>query len=448
MSTQQKSIVQATFHFPRGFLWGTATSSHQVEGNNHNNNWSAWEEDPDHIIQGQKSGIACDWWNGRWKEDFDRAAEAGQNAHRLSVEWSRIQPAPDRWDEDALDRYREMLRGLYERGMTPMVTLHHSTDPLWLGELGGWENPEVVGYFEKYTRKVVEALRELNTLWVTINEPNVLVVDGWVMGAFPPGKHDLGRARKVAYNLVRAHAAAYKAIHALQPQARVGIAHHIRTFMPAKARFPPDRWIAHLYNSLFNDAFPRAASDGVLPLGLIPYHLKEARNTQDFIGLNYYTREQVAFNILYVKDLFGRHFYPRTADLSGTGFIANDPVGLFEALRWALQFKVPIIITENGVEDADDRMRPRYLVRHIHQLWRAVNFNWPVKGYFYWTLVDNFEWERGWTQRFGLWELDLETQARRKRPSADLFSEICHENGLSSEMVNKYAPEAYEQIFS
>ena len=133
-------MAQATFHFPRGFLWGTATAAHQVEGNNTNNNWWAWEQQAGHILQGHKSGLACDWWGGRWREDLDRAAEGGQNAHRLSIEWSRVQPAPNRWDEDALDRYRQMLRGLRESGHDAMVTLHHFTDPLWLEEQGGWEN--------------------------------------------------------------------------------------------------------------------------------------------------------------------------------------------------------------------------------------------------------------------------------------------------------------------
>ena len=135
------------------------------------------------------------------------------------------------------------------------------------------------------------------------------------------------------------------------------------------------------------------------------------------------------------------------SELSTTGFIANEPQGMFEALKWGLPFKLPIIVTENGIEDEDDSVRPSYLVQHLHQIWRAVNFNWPVKGYFHWSLVDNFEWERGWTQRFGLWELDVETQARRRRPSADLYAAICRENGISSDIVQKYAPRAFEQLF-
>jgi len=215
----------ASFHFPKGFLWGTATSSHQVEGDNTNNNWAKWEQEG-HTAH--KSGLASDWWGGRWKDDFDHAAEAGQNAHRLSVEWSRIQPTPDRWDGESLERYRSMLRGLRDRNITPMVTLHHFTDPLWLGELGGWETIAVVPLFEKFTRKVVEALKEYCSLWCTINEPNVYTLEGYVRGNFPPGKSDLRLALVVQSNMVRAHAAAYHLIHKLQPEARVGYALHFR----------------------------------------------------------------------------------------------------------------------------------------------------------------------------------------------------------------------------
>jgi beta-glucosidase len=128
---------------------------------------------------------------------------------------------------------------------------------------------------------------------------------------------------------------------------------------------------------------------------------------------------------------------------------ANIPEGMFDSIRWAVKTYpgLPILITENGIEDADDSLRPRYLVQHLHQVWRAVNFNWPVRGYFHWSLVDNFEWERGWSQRFGLWALDVENQKRTKRRSADLYMEICKENGITSGMVEKYCPEAYGKLF-
>lgn len=440
-------MAEATFHFPRGFLWGTATSSHQVEGNNTLNNWWAWEQERGHIINGHMSGPACEWWGGRWREDFDRAAEGEQNAHRFSIEWSRIQCLPDRWDESCLDRYREMARGLTERGMTPLITLHHFSDPLWLTEMGGWENEATVEHFVSYVRKVVDALREYANLWITINEPNVLAVNSYLLGDFPPGKTDLGATVRVMANLVRAHAAAYHAIHEIQPTARVGLAHQYRGFIPARPRSPLDRTAAGLQSSLFNDFFPRAAQSGVLRFPAWSKRLPEARGTQDFLGINYYTQDMVSFNPLKARQMFGHRFHPPNAELSETNSIANRPEGMFQALQWGRQFELPMIVTENGVEDSQDELRPRYLIQHLHQMWRAVNFNYPVKGYFHWTLVDNFEWERGWTQRFGLWELDLETQARVKRPSADLYAEICKVNGIPSETVAHYAPEIFKQMF-
>jgi len=442
-------MPQATFHFPRGFLWGTATASHQVEGNNFNNNWSAWEQQPGRILNDDKSGLACDWWGGRWQEDFDRAAQAGQNAHRLSVEWSRIQPAADRWDESALEQYRQMLRGLQERNMLPLVSLHHFTNPLWIEEQGGWENQEVVAKFEKFVRKTVDALKEYVNLWCTINEPNVFVLEGYTSGHFPPGQKNFRKAMQVMANVVRGHAAAYHAIHELQPEARVGYALHYRPVVPAKSWFPLDRLAAKFHYSGINLAFPSAISSGVMrsPIGNV--RIPEAKDTQDYLGLNYYSLFTVKFDLLNPGELFSRAYFPKGTDLSDCGFNANTPEGIFAAIKWAVRTypNLPLIITENGIECADDHIRPRYLAQHVHQIWRAVNFNWPVKGYFHWTLVDNFEWERGWTQRFGLWELDPDTQVRTKRPSADLYAEICKENGISSEMVQKYCPEIFAKMF-
>ena len=439
-------MPQATYHFPRGFLWGTATAAHQVEGNNTNNQWWKWEQDGH---TNGTSGLACDWWGGRWKEDFDRAAESGQNAHRFSVEWSRIQPTPDSWDEHALERYRNMLRGLKERGMTPMVTLHHFSDPLWLYEKDGWEHEEVVALFEKFVRRTVEALKEYCTLWCTINEPNVYALSGYVAGDFPTKRRGVNVAMQVMANMLRGHAAAYRAIHEIQPEARVGFAHHHRPMVAKRAWSPLDLLMRKIRYDGINMGFPSAISTGVMRTPVAKVSIPEAKGTQDFLGLNYYSVDMVSFDITNPKELFTHSECPPGSDMSDTGFIANIPTGLFDSIKWATRTfpNLPIIITENGVEDADDHMRPRYIAQHIHQMWRTVNFNWPVKGYFHWSLVDNFEWERGWTQRFGLWGLDVETQKRIKRPSADLYAEICKENGLSSEMVQKYCPEVFDKLF-
>lgn len=443
-------MPQATYHFPRGFLWGTATAAHQVEGNNTNNQWWKWEQEGH--TEGT-SGLACDWWGGRWREDFDRAAEAGQNAHRFSVEWSRIQPTPDTWDEDALERYRAMLRGLRERGMTPLITLHHYTDPLWLTERGGWETEAVVPLFEKFARKTVEALKEYCTLWCTFNEPNGYALNGYVGGAlssnFPPGKNNLRLAMQVQANMIRAHAAAYRAIHQIQHESRVGIALHYRAFTPHHSWSPLDRLLTKNASTMLNNIFPMALSNGVIRSLLGSIRIPEAKGTQDYFGFNYYTRNRVTFDLRKPESMFSNGFFADDSDFSDKKFLANEPEGMFEGLKWIVRTfpNLPIIVTENGFADAEDLVRPRYIAQHIHQMWRAVNFNWPVKGYFHWTLVDNFEWDHGWTLRFGLWALEEHTQKRTKRPSTDMYAEICKENGLSSEMVQKYCPEVFDKLF-
>jgi beta-glucosidase len=365
------------------------------------------------------------------------------------VEWSRIQPEPDKWDEEALEKYRAMLRGLHERGLTVMVTLHHFTDPLWLTARGAWETEEIVPIFERFVRKTVEALKEYCTLWCTINEPNVYALIGYADGAFPPGRNDIKKAVRVEANMALAHAAAYRAIHEIQREARVGYALHYRPMLARNRWSPLDALMCSIRYSGINMAFPSAISTGVLrsPVGNIP--VPAVKGTQDYLGLNYYSTDTVSFNIRNSKELFTQSGFPEDADLSENKYIANVPEGFYNSIQWAVNRypDTPIIVTENGVESADDRIRPRYLAQHIHQLWHAVNFNWPIRAYFHWSLVDNFEWERGWTQRFGLWALDVETQKRTKRPSAGLYAEICQENGLSSGMVRKYCPEVFEKIF-
>ncbi len=440
-------MPSGTFHFPSGFLWGTSTSAYQVEGNNLNTNWYQWEQIPNKIFENQSAGKACDWWAGRWKEDLDRAVLTHQNAHRLSIEWSRIQPEIDRWDEDALDHYREILKGLRNRGISPIVTLHHFTEPLWLSELGGWENESVITYFENYVGKVAEGLKEFCNLWIPINEPNVLAHQAFIEGNFPPGKKSLKSSFFASSNMIKAHIAAYTTLKRISPTNQVGTAIYYRAFWPENENNPFDRWMSHFLDHQFNDSFMNALKYGKLQYALKQEKISMIKDCFDFVGLNYYSGDEVKFNILKPKELFHQRTYPTLAEISENGFIANVPKGFEKALIWALKFNRSVIITENGVEDLNDTLRPQYLIEHIHKAWRAANLNYQVKGYFHWTLVDNFEWERGWSQRFGLWRLNLQDQTRVKTKSADLYSQICKTNSLSSEMVSKFAPSIYSKVF-
>ncbi len=439
-------MPRATFTFPAGFLWGTATASNHVEGNNLNNDWWAWEQQEGRIINGDRSGKACDWWGGRWREDFDRAHETYQNAHRLSVEWSRIQPERDRWDEAALDRYRQMLLGLKERNMVAMVTLHHFTNPLWLAEMGGWENEAVIDLFAAFARRVVEALGNHCNLWITINEPNVLMTGAYLGGGFPPGKNDLKTALKVLSNLLKAHAAAYKAIHEVQSEAQVGVAHHWRGFLPANKN-PLTNRKKYLYDKVFIESFPQALVTGKFDAVYLKEDIPQAKNTQDFMGLNYYTRELIRFELGKREETYAKRPFPKDAELSESGMVANDPEGFRVCIKWARQFQLPIYITENGVDDSKDDFRRKYLVQHLYAMWHEINHNLPVKGYFHFSLLDNFEWERGWSQKFGLWGLDPVTQLRTRRKSADLYAEVCRTNSITAECIEKYCPEVYDRIY-
>jgi beta-glucosidase len=277
----------------------------------------------------------------------------------------------------------------------------------------------------------------------------VYALSGYVTGDFPTRHRGTKIAFQVLANMLRGHAAAYRVIHEIQREARVGYAHHHRPMVAKRSWSPLDALMRKLRYDGVNMAFPSGISTGTMNTPLGKFQVPEAKGTQDFLGLNYYSVDTVSFHPGKPRELFTHSEYPVDGDMSDNHLIANIPEGLFETIKWGVRRypNLPILITENGVEDSDDHMRRRYLAQHIHQLWRAVNFNWPVKGYFHWTLVDNFEWERGWTYQFGLWGLDRETQKRIKRPSVDLYAEICKENGLSSEMVQKHCPEVFERLF-
>jgi beta-glucosidase len=440
-------VAEATLHFPRDFRWGTATAAHQVEGDNTNNDWWIWEQTPGRIRDGASAGLACNWW-AQAEADFDRAAAMGQNALRLSVEWSRIEPEAGQWDDAALDRYRQMLRELRRRNIEPMVTLHHFTNPLWLLLEGGWASSNVVQHFERYVRKVVEALGEYTDLWCTVNEPVIYALLGYIDGRWPPGKRNIGLAFEVLTNFVRAHAVAYDAIHEAQAGARVGVAHNMRLFDPARPRSPLDRRIAAVQDRLFNVAFLDALLTGRLwfPFGR-SRRIPKAAGTLDFIGLNYYTRDLVAFDPRYARRIFGRSFPTAGAAVGDGNYGEIYPEGIFRCLQRLVPTRLPIYITENGLPDADDSRRSRFLLAHLRQVWRAINLNWPVMGYYHWTLVDNFEWADGWSLRFGLFELDTETQVRTLRPSGRLYAEICRTNTITSDMAARYAPESKDELF-
>ncbi|MBN2046524.1 MAG: glycoside hydrolase family 1 protein [Anaerolineaceae bacterium] len=419
--------------FPDGFLWGTANSAYQVEGGNTNNDWYEWEQREGGLPPDQRCGDAIDWWAGRrWEEDFDRAAAMGIKIFRISIEWSRVQPAPDRWDEGAITRYGEMVDGLTARGILPMVCLHHFTNPLWVRDAGGWEDARIVDWFSRYARRMVDALGERVPFWLTMNEPNVYSAMGYLTGEYPPAKHSFSALRKVMAHQAMIHAAVYRMIKEHHPQARVGFAHSWTGFIPSRENHPLDRLLAWITSSFYNDFFPNMFSTGRASLFGIPVSVVEARGTQDFIGLNYYTTNTLRFDLRKWEQFFMVMDLPERAKCSPNGMSALVPEGMTRALRWAAQFGLPIIVAENGTEDdaRDDRFRQEYLLAHLERVLEAIGEGVNIIGYMYWSMTDNFEWNFGWQMRFGLIEVDRATQTRLPRVSAEMYAKICKENQL------------------
>jgi len=445
---------QRILHFPEGFLWGTASSSHQCEGGNINNQWYRWEQQG-RILTGEASGIADNWWENA-ERDFNLAEQMENNALRLSLEWSRIEPAEGRWDSAALDRYRQMLTNLRRRHMKPIVTLHHFTEPLWFADRGGFADEANIRFFVRYATYAVQTLKDLCDFWVTINEPNVYAAQGYVIGSSPPGERDIIRASQVLCNLVQAHVQAFYAIRRLQPEGQIGYCLHYRLFDPANRLSPLDSSAAAVQDTFFNWAILKAMETGkfTFPLNMLLAPVVRAEAARDYHGVNYYTREMVRFDPALPAELFGHRFVRPGAICNDPGLDNNFgeiyPKGIYRILKTVYRRtrgNKPLYITENGFSDAADNRRPRAILEHLAMVHRAIREGIPVRGYLHWSLVDNFEWNNGWGVRFGLIEVDQQTQRRIPRPSASMYGEICRANAITESLVDRYAPEAAGAIF-
>lgn len=426
-----------TLTFPADFVWGVATSSHQVEGGNLNNQWATWENQG-RIKSKDCAGFACDWWCNAEK-DFDLAKSLGVNALRLSVEWSRIEPSEGQWDKSALARYRQMLKALHERGIRPFVTLHHFTNPQWFEAKGGFAGPQSVGLFQRFTQRVIGALGDLCRDWTTFNEPNVYVSLGYFLGEFPPGKK--GRvleSAQVTKHLCLAHAAAYRTIHSLQKEASVGWAQHYVVFKPRRPDSSMDRWLCGFIQRRFNNNFAESIQSGRAPFPLNKFgqNLPEVKDTCDYVGINYYSRLRVGFEPRSLKTLFVRISVPPHKPQGDSGIEVPYgevyPEGLRQAVEHFTSFEKPIYILENGVPDREDRIRPWAIESIVEQMHTLLAEGIDLRGYFHWTLADNFEWNEGWHLRFGLYELDPATQVRKPRASAQVYERMIKQSILQA----------------
>lgn len=402
--------------FPKDFYWGAATASYQVEGGIEDVDWAEAAR-RGYVPHARK---ACDHYN-RYEEDFDIAKSLGHNAHRLSIEWSRIEPEAGKFDEGGIEHYRKVLRALRARGIEPFVTLWHFTSPTWFSETGGFERGDAPEVFARYAAYVAKELGGECRHFSTINEPIVYANNGWLRGTWPPFKRfsfidfvrmtNSGKMHnrfsqkgivpfltylRVRKNLAAAHRKAYVAMKKIRPESDISIVRDVFVF---DANWNPiNKLIASIMNWFWTYRFQN---------GL--------KGQYDSIGLNYYFHKTFGDRRKYKKSDIGWHIRPE---------------GIYNALYMLSRYKKPIFISETGIADREDVYRGDYIRGQIRAVHLAIEEGIDVRGFMYWSLLDNFEWALGYEQKFGLVEVDFQTFKRTIRPSAYVYKEICEKNAL------------------
>ncbi|MCA9661557.1 MAG: glycoside hydrolase family 1 protein [Myxococcales bacterium] len=417
--------------FPENFLWGVATSAHQVEGGCDNNQWSRWERSrgPDgapRIKHGDVSGAACEHW-ARYPEDIARMRALGVDAYRFSVEWSKIEPREGDYNDAAIAHYHAVIDALIDAGIEPVITLHHFTHPQWFDDRGGFERAVNIDHIVRFSERMFREYGGKVRRWCTINEPSVVAMVGYFLGDFPPGVRSPKRAVRVLENLLRAHGRIYRALKALPggDAAAIGLVKNITHTDPLRPWHLADAAAAAVFTEAFNRAPLRALRTGrftlKIPGARVDRPMEEVRGSLDFIGLNYYS------HVLVKTQLDRREPFTwgyRPGDVPTDMPYGIYPEGIYRALRQVGGFGVPIYITENGIADARDDRRADFIRRYLYAVARAIIDGVDVRGFFYWSLLDNFEWAEGWSMKFGLYALDPKTQARTLRPGAEAFAAI------------------------
>jgi beta-glucosidase len=387
--------------FPEGFTWGTATAAHQIEGGNTNNDWWEFEHAPGTVCA-ESSGDACDSWD-RWEEDADLVAGLGFDTYRFSVEWSRIEPADGEISRAALAHYRRQCEGLRERGVKPVVTFHHFTTPRWLAARGGWESGAAIEPFGRFCAVVGQELAEVMSSACTINEPNIVATMGWHAGLFPPGKTDKELSRRVGDNLVAGHRAAVDAIREVAPGVPVGLTLSMTDYQLAPGGEEQLESIRHHAEDVYLDG----------------------TGGDDFLGVQVYTRMLIGPG--------GWAGYEPGVPVLDMGY-EFYPLSLANCLRRAWDYTggtLPLLVTENGIGTTDDDQRIQYVDQALRGVLDVIAEGIDVRGYTYWSLLDNFEWALGYRPRFGLVEVDRSTFARTPKPSAAWLASVVASNTLA-----------------
>lgn len=418
------------FTFPEGFVLGVSSAATQIEGGYTGHSWNDWF-DKGHIKDGSDPAVADDHWR-RWREDVDLMASMGIRAARFGVEWSRLIPQEGRPDPAAAARYREEIEYMRKKGIDPLLTIHHFTDPMWFEEKGGWAEKENLHYFLELTELAVSCFGDLVSNYITINEPNIFAACGYMFGSWPPGRKAPREAARVLSNMCWCHIQAYNLIHKMRREmgyddTKVGFANHVRVFEPKNPRNPLHRAASAASEWAFQGAASRAAmlGDFIAPLRS-PYIVPRGEYS-DFIGVNYYTRSTVSGFADGVregcpKNDLGWEIYPQG--------IAECSEKLYKLLPR------PIWVTENGTCDMSDAFRARYICEHLKVI---AESSLPFERYYHWCFCDNFEWLEGQSARFGLVHVDYATQKRTVKDSGWFYAEASAAGGVTEKIYEDYA---------
>lgn len=400
-----------TLKFPEGFLWGTATSAYQIEGGNHND-WSEWERSKkrkEWLIKNKKKpedyicGKACNSYN-LYEKDLELAKSLNNNAIRLGIEWARIQTKHDTWNVAEIEHYRKVLLAARQRGLKTVVTLWHWTNPTWFVKEGGWENKRSREIFVKYVNLVISELGGLIDYWVILNEPMMFSFGAYVSRRHPPQKFSLVKVEKVIRNLTSAYNQSYDLIHKHFPNAQVGVTNMLNYIEPAHSWNPIGQVVAKILHYYWN------------------VRIVKKTKKCDFLGMNYYFHDRIIWRPPFKKNLNkwvndkGWEIYPE---------------GIYHMIKFISKYGKPVMIMENGLADGSDKDRSAFIKEHLRYMHKAISEGVDVRGYFHWSLLDNFEWAWGWDPKFGLFAVDRKTFERTPRPSAAYYAEICKNNSLT-----------------
>ncbi|HEX7042648.1 MAG TPA: family 1 glycosylhydrolase [Patescibacteria group bacterium] len=423
--------------FPDDFSFGSSVSAFQVEGNSgeRKSDWDDFLERHSNIISQNEKGPQ--WWEkGKAEADIDKLADLGVKVQRLSFEWARIEPEKGKINEDAIQRYKEIIEHLHKKKIKPVVTLNHYVLPSWVAKRGAWENRKNIGAFERYVIMIVSRFPEVKT-WLTLNEPSVLIESGYLLPFFPPQRGSVFAAFRAHHNMMEAHKKAYLAIKGIIPDSLISMAFSFRWYRPENPK----------------DIFEKGYADLVNYFDSINY-VDGVKDYLDFIGVNFYAGYYLNLNFSKIKfRLHGPESKPVKTILFGEvrkpGAYVSDlgaPIvpGFFLDLLQTLhiKFKKPIIITENGIADSRDIHRPFYMLVHLVSLWKAIQQGIDIREYIAWSSVDNLEWLEGYSQEFGLIHIDAKSGKREIRKSAYMYKEIIQEGGIHIEkLLQKYFDE-------